>query len=53
MYDELIGPIPYGLTLDHLCAKRWCVNPAHLDPCTQTENKARGGSEHFDLRGHG
>lgn len=40
-YEELVGPIPAGLTLDHLCSVRRCVNPAHLDPCTMGENVRR------------
>jgi hypothetical protein len=53
-YEILIGPIPPGFTLDHLCHNRdlscpggdaclhrRCCNPAHLDPCSMAENQAR------------
>jgi hypothetical protein len=40
-YQELVGPIPAGLTLDHLCRNRSCVRPSHLEPVTQAENNAR------------
>jgi len=41
-YELLVGPIPGGLTLDHLCRNRGCVNPAHLEPATRGENVRRG-----------
>ena len=40
-YEAFVGPIPDGLTLDHTCRVRHCVNPDHLDPCTTGENTAR------------
>lgn len=43
-YELLVGPIPDGLQLDHLCRTRACVNPAHLEPVTQIENIRRGFS---------
>jgi len=42
-YEWLIGPIPDGLTLDHLCGTRNCVRPTHLEPVTRGENALRGG----------
>lgn len=36
------GGLPEGLTLDHLCRVRDCVNPAHLEPVTRGENVLRG-----------
>jgi hypothetical protein len=41
-YELLVGPIPDGLELDHLCRNTICVNPAHLEPVTQAENVRRG-----------
>lgn len=41
VYELLAGPILPGLTLDHLCRVRRCVNPAHLEPCTMGENTLR------------
>jgi hypothetical protein len=40
-YELLVGPIPDGLQIDHLCRVRNCVNPEHLEPVTQLENQRR------------
>lgn len=42
VYQLLVGEIPDGLQLDHICRRRHCVNPAHLEPVTQRENLLRG-----------
>lgn len=41
-YELLVGPIPDGLVIDHLCRVRHCVNPDHLEPVTIAENIRRG-----------
>ncbi len=60
VYEYLVGPIPDGLELDHLCHKpiacpggrtcphRKCLNPLHLEPVTRGENYKRG--HHTDIR---
>ena len=50
-YTELVGPIPEGLTIDHVaasgCIHKTCLNPAHLEPVTNAENMSRA----WDVRG--
>lgn len=53
-YENFVGPIPDGMTLDHkchngtgcklhtACPHRRCVNPWHLEPMTGRENTLRG-----------
>lgn len=41
-YKLLVGPIPAGLHIDHLCRVRHCVAPAHLEPVTHRVNVLRG-----------
>lgn len=44
-YELTVGPIPEGMTLDHVenrgCRSKLCCNPAHLEPVTQSENTMR------------
>lgn len=54
VYEVIVGPIPTGYQLDHLCHEaafcicgprcphRRCVNPAHLTPVTNKQNSERG-----------
>lgn len=42
VFETIVGPIPEGLELDHLCRNVRCVNPAHLEPVTHAENILRG-----------
>lgn len=45
-YEEVYGPIPEGLVIDHVkarrCRHKTCINPDHLEPVTVAENNRRG-----------
>ena len=44
-YELLVGPIPDGLTLDHIkCDNKRCVNGYHCIPATRADNTMRGHS---------
>lgn len=40
-YELMVGDIPEGLELDHLCRNRACANPHHLEPVCHAENLRR------------
>lgn len=58
VYEVLVGPIPEGYEVDHLCFVRNCYNPAHMEAVTKAENVRRGvkrNSHHNKthcIRGH-
>lgn len=59
VYEAMVGPIPEGYDLDHLCRIHRCVNPDHLEPVTRRENGLRGigpqatnAAKKFCKRGH-
>lgn len=41
-FSLLVGPIPAGFQLDHLCRNRRCINPSHLQIVTTKQNVLRG-----------
>lgn len=55
VYEMLVGPIPHGMQIDHVChtracnggsscAHRRCCNPQHLQPVTPLQNLARSSN---------
>ena len=45
-WTRLHGVVPDGLVLDHLCRRRHCCAPHHLEPVTQSENERRKQWKH-------
>ena len=48
-YESLVGVIPTGLQIDHLCFNKSCVNPKHLEPVTNRENCSRAKARFRNL----
>jgi hypothetical protein len=53
-YEIFVGPIPAGMTVDHLCFVPACVNPEHLRLLTRSENsrKQRAAEQTHCSNGH-
>lgn len=49
-YEYLVGPIPAGHDIDHLCRNTLCINPAHLEPVTRSKNAQRQNA-HYRMTG--
>lgn len=47
-YEEIVGKIKEGMTIDHVCRNRSCVNPAHMEIVTRAENSMRAHSKNMD-----
>lgn len=41
-YEFFIAEIPDELEIDHLCNRRHCMNPWHMEPVSHAENMRRG-----------
>lgn len=52
-YALLVGPIPPGLQIDHLCDNKRCCNPAHLEPVTGKTNCERTAAALKTMCKHG
>jgi hypothetical protein len=53
IYEYLVGKIPRGKEIDHLCGVRCCINPKHLEAVIHQENCKRGiGSKTHCKNGH-
>jgi hypothetical protein len=57
LYTAMVGEIPAGMTIDHLCQNGWCCNPEHCEPVPQSVNSRRAvitryGDRDACFRGH-
>ncbi len=52
VYEFVVGPIPDGLELDHLCRTPSCVRPDHLEAVSHTINMQRGHKRQRNQKTH-
>jgi hypothetical protein len=52
-YEQAYGPIPDGMTVDHLCFNPPCMNPQHLRLLTRVENSENQRSAYKTHCKHG
>jgi hypothetical protein len=48
VYEVLVGPVPDGCILHHICQVSTCCNPEHLIPLTPEEHGAEHGRLNSD-----
>jgi hypothetical protein len=51
-FEQANGPLDDGMTIDHLCGNRACVNPTHMEAVSSRENKRRSAIKATCKRGH-
>lgn len=47
-YEQVIGQIEEGMTVDHTCRNKSCVNPAHMEIVSRGENSKRSYSKNMN-----
>ncbi len=52
MFSWFKWDIPPGLTIDHVCKQKTCMNPDHMEPVTGGENVRRALKVAYCKRGH-
>ena len=52
-YAQFVGEIPAGMTVDHVCFRRACINPLHLQLLTRKQNSTRQRSAMSSTCGNG
>ncbi len=52
VYEQVHGPIPPGMTVDHLCRNPACYNLDHLEAVSRADNNRRATWRHSCKYGH-
>lgn len=47
-YEQFVGPIPEGMTVDHTCVNSLCGNPEHLELVSHSDNLKRAWKRNPD-----